>query len=151
VERPLGRIYRYADTRMFRMRFWRDGQSVDLTTGTRDRGEASRLLMATAPQPPAGPWVFVNATNSHRLNRAGQPLLTRSIYPVIQRKVSKLVGRHCWPHLLRHSYAVRLRQAGADLIDIKEELGHASVSTTEIYARIPAADRQKKIARLLEG
>jgi hypothetical protein len=35
--------------------------------------------------------------------------------------------------------------------DRRIELGHASVATTEIYARIPAGDRQKKIARLLEG
>jgi site-specific recombinase XerD len=103
-------------------------------------------------QPPASrpQYLFVAARGGPR-QRAGKPLLTRSIWTALERKVSKVAGRHVWPHLLRHSYAVRLRMAGADLVDIKEELGHASVATTEIYARIPAADRQKKITRLLEG
>jgi len=152
VGRPLGSLTRDR-RRVWRMRFYRDGRQVQQSTGTTDEATARQMLLAAAPQPAPVPWLFVHAgvTSGYRLKRAGQPLLTRSIYPIIQRKVSKLVGRHCWPHLLRHSYAVRLRMAGADLVDIKEEMGHASVATTEIYARIPAADRQKKIARLLEG
>jgi integrase len=39
-----------------------------------------------------------------------------------------------WPHLLRHSCAVALLQAGVDLITIRDQLGHASVATTGRYA-----------------
>jgi integrase/recombinase XerD len=55
------------------------------------------------------------------------------------------------PHTLRHSFATRLREHGADLQLIQESLGHASITTTVRYAHIATGKRRQDLARLLEG
>jgi site-specific recombinase XerD len=97
-------------------------------------------LLGGAPSP----WLFVHVSptphrSSWALRKAGKPLLTRSVYARVVQQVSPIVGKHIWPHLLRHSYAVRLRSKGADLADIKEELGHQRLETTLVYANIPSS------------
>ena len=52
-------------------------------------------------------------------------------------KASKeALGRHINPHLLRHSMAMNLRGEGFAIDEIKEFLGHESISTTQIYSRV---------------
>lgn len=65
------------------------------------------------------------------------PLTPRSIQRLIQ-KYAKLAGitKHVTPHTLRHSYATDLLINGADIRSVQAMLGHASITTTQIYTHV---------------
>ena len=71
------------------------------------------------------------------LNRFGQGLGIRSINRIVK-KFARSAGVDITPHGLRHSCATHLLENGADLMLIKEILGHASLSTTQKYTHVTA-------------
>ena len=79
------------------------------------------------------------------LNRYGNPLGVRSIDRLV-RKFGREKGVDFTPHTLRHSFATHLLENGADLMLIKEILGHASLSTTQKYTHV-TAEAMKKVYR----
>jgi integrase/recombinase XerD len=71
------------------------------------------------------------------LSRRGQKLTRQRVWQII-REIAELGGFdiRIYPHLLRHSFATHLLSNGADLRIIQELLGHADISTTQIYTHV---------------
>ena len=73
------------------------------------------------------------------LNRLGSHLSRNYVFMFLQQAVRNAgIEKHVSPHSLRHSFATELVQNGADLRAVQEMLGHAKLSTTEIYTHLDA-------------
>jgi integrase/recombinase XerD len=78
------------------------------------------------------------------LNARGGPLTRAGAFLILRRLAEKagLEPRRVHPHLLRHSFATHLLEGGADLRSVQEMLGHADLSTTELYTHV--SDRRRR-------
>ena len=84
-------------------------------------------------------------TGSLFVNRSGQRLTDRSIRRKLdQYLLTAGIPKHISPHVLRHSFATHMLNAGADLRSVQEMLGHESVSTTQIYTHMTTS-RLKRV------
>lgn len=79
------------------------------------------------------------------LNRSGKKLSSRSIARIVKRYAQEVSeDKKTSPHKLRHTFATHLLDEGADLLAVKELLGHESLSTTQIYTHV-TTERLKKV------
>ena len=81
------------------------------------------------------------------INRLGTHLSRNYVFMFLQQAVQRAgIKKHVSPHSLRHSFATELVNNGADLRAVQEMLGHASISTTEIYTHISRQTLRDTIA-----
>lgn len=102
----------------------------------RDYLDQERPLLAAIPSKPPG-WLL--------LSRSGRRLRREAIWELVK-KYALLVGAPASisPHTMRHSFATHLLAGGADLRQVQEMLGHASIATTQIYTHVDQS-RLKKV------
>ena len=92
------------------------------------------------------------------LNRRGESITRYGIHTMVERYVAKLRattpqlrGKRISPHVIRHSTATHLLQAGVDINTIRAWLGHVSLDTTNIYAETDLATKKRALATLDRG
>jgi site-specific recombinase XerD len=80
-------------------------------------------------------------------NQRHTALTRKGITHILQKYADELKGtdipQKVSPHMLRHSKALHLLKAGVNLLMIRDILGHASIQTTEIYARVDMETKRK--------
>jgi integrase/recombinase XerD len=92
------------------------------------------------------------------LNCRGEPLTRYGIHTLVERYIAKLrvsvpslQGKRISPHVIRHTTASHLLQAGVDINTIRAWLGHVSLDTTNIYAETDLATKKRALATLARG
>jgi site-specific recombinase XerD len=90
--------------------------------------------------------LFYNSRRE-KLTRAGVHHILKQYASAARKKDQKLIPEKISPHSLRHSKAMHLLQAGVNLVYIRDILGHESVQTTEVYARVDSKQKREAIEK----
>lgn len=108
--------------------------------GKKAKESIERYLEKSRPQ-----FLKKNISNFLFLTRLGKPMSRQTFWKIIKRyaKLSR-IKKKVTPHSLRHSFATHILERGADLRIVQEMLGHADISTTQIYTHV-SKDRLKSI------
>jgi len=93
--------------------------------------------------------MFSNSRKS-KLTRAGINYILRKHVESARKINESLIPKKVSPHCLRHSKAVHLLRSGVALIYIRDFLGHTSVTTTEIYAKVDTEEKRNALENAYE-
>jgi site-specific recombinase XerD len=124
------------------------GKTRLVPVGEHARGALERYLATGRPSltAPGDP------ENTLFLSKSGRPLCTSDVRRRLHSWARAAAARSpavidVHPHALRHSFATHLLEGGADLRSIQELLGHASISTTQVYTRVESGRLKSAYAR----
>ena len=82
-------------------------------------------------------YIFVSNNN--------MPLSRGQVAAIVKKYIKRVANKDkAHPHALRHTFATHMLNEGADLMSVKELLGHANLSTTQIYTHV-SAEHLKKV------
>ena len=83
-------------------------------------------------------------TKALLLNRYGQRIPERRVQKILEEYAAKAgIEKRVHPHMLRHTFATHMLDGGADLRVVQELLGHAQLSSTQIYTHVTKGQARK--------
>jgi integrase/recombinase XerC len=124
-----------------------DTDDVDLRSGeakVTGKGSKTRIVpVGQQARAALAAWLPLRASlarsDAHALfvNQRGTRLTPRSVQLRLERRARQAgFGQHVHPHMLRHAFATHVLQSSGDLRAVQEMLGHASISTTQVYTHL---------------
>ncbi len=115
--------------------FGKGGKERIVPLGRPARRALDRYLSGVRPELDRG-----SGSGRVFLNRHGRPLSRAAVWDIVKRAARRAeISKEVSPHTLRHTCATHLLEGGADLAAVQELLGHADISTTQLYTHV---DRQ---------
>jgi integrase/recombinase XerD len=137
-----------------------DGDRLDLPNlqlrvigkGNKERrvpmGEEARERLHAYLAGPRSEWTAGRPTAAVFVGRRGRRMSRESVWTMVKRRATEAgVAERVTPHTFRHSFATHLLEGGADLRVVQALLGHASISTTQLYTHLTGERVREVYAR----
>ena len=107
-------------------------------------GEPAARALATYLEEGRPELLGEKRSNAVFVNRYGERLIERRVQKILDRYANAIdIGKRIHPHMLRHTFATHLLDGGADLRVVQELLGHANLSSTQIYTHVSKSQARK--------
>jgi len=124
------------------IRVWGKGSKERMVLMGKPAAEALRAYLQQGRPKLFG--TRIRMTNALFINRYGGRLTERRVQRILEKYAHIAgIGKRVHPHMLRHTFATHLLDGGADLRVVQELLGHANLSSTQIYTHVTRSQARK--------